>query len=126
MITITGGAFQTPGGAPAAGGTLLMQLSRDNQLTAAAYMDNGYQQANVCAGIPLTITLDENGNVPADTEIWSNAELWQPSYYLVRVFTADGAPINRYSVSWIFTTLSGGTQDLGKMVNQTIPAGDNA
>lgn len=125
MITITGGAFQKPDGSPAAGGILLMHLSQDSQLTAAAYMDNGYEQATVVSGIPIVISLDSNGNVPANTLIWSNAELVKTTYYLVRVFAADGAPLVRYNINWIFTTLSGGTQDLGSMVNQTIPVSDN-
>jgi hypothetical protein len=121
MITITGGQFQYPDSSPIVGGTVLFELSEDDQelVTEAG----GW----VCANVPIKFMLDDSGNVPAGSKIWSNAELrssaydsktQQGTYYIVRVFDVNGLPVSGFPVIWIFTNATGDTQDLSAMINQ--------
>ena len=55
-IQIEGGLFQNFEGAPLANGTLLVQLSHDEQETVDPGLVTGYPK--------ITIALDSNGNIP--------------------------------------------------------------
>jgi hypothetical protein len=120
MITITG-QFQYPDGSPIVGGTVLFELSEDDQELVTE--DGGW----VCANVPIKFTLDSSGSVPAGSQIWSNAELrsgaydeetQQGTYYIVKAFDANGQPVSGFPVIWIFTNATGATQDLSAMVNE--------
>jgi len=116
MITITNGKFQSLSGGPLANGILTLMLSTDSTVIGS--------NQNVVAGIPIVFQLDSSGDVPVSSKIWSNAELTQTTYYSVRLYDANGTPVLRFPLNWIFKTTAGGTQDLGSMVNATIPAGE--
>jgi hypothetical protein len=139
MISIINGGFQLPGGAPVAGGTLVLRLSNDSQAigSTGAIGPTGASGATgstgpigptgsvtVVAGIPIEFSLDLNGNVPAGSMIWSNVELEYPTYYWVSVYDSRGRPVLRYSMAWVFVLDTGSTQDLGSMVSAVIPGGE--
>ena len=106
MITVFGGAFQNSHGAPLASGTIQFSLSADSQ----------YSDGYIAAGVPAVFTLDSNGNLP-NTLIWSNAELNSvgQNYYIVTLYDSNETEVLRSPLKWIFTNLSGDTQDLGQM-----------
>jgi len=75
MKTITG-TFITPSGAPAAGATLILLLSQDAVAAGVGQV----------AHYPVTVTLDDAGNIPAGVEIWANDELLPAgTHYIVTV-----------------------------------------
>lgn len=76
MKTITG-AFLRPDGSPAANAKLLLKLSQD------ASSPNGQIEAS-----QVTVQLDVNGNIPANTQVWANDEL-QPAGTFYHVVLAD-------------------------------------
>jgi hypothetical protein len=99
--TITG-TFVLPNGAPAAGAVITFLLSQ-----------NAQQPGGQLLHVPIQFTLDENGSIPADSEIFANDQL-QPSgtYYVVsisdpvfmqyffeRYVIAGASPINLNSLS---------------------------
>jgi hypothetical protein len=107
MITINGGAFQDASGNPLAGGKLVLQLSADAQETTTN------PDGQVVSGLPITITLDADGNVPA-TSIYSNAELTPTgTYYTVRLFAASGLHVWAKPYIWIFPQSTGTSVDIG-------------
>jgi hypothetical protein len=121
MIMIANGKFQYPNGSPIVGGTVLFELSEDDQELVTE--GGGW----ICANVLIKFTLDSNGNVPAGSQIWANAELRSGAYneetgtgtyYTVKVFDMNGQPISGFPVIWIFTNSTGDTQDLSAMVNE--------
>jgi hypothetical protein len=92
--TITGGGFLDLQNNPVSYGTLVLKVSHDAALNS--------NQGFVCAGIPLFISLDVNGNVVSNTQVWptdqmlpntvtytawvltnSNTEVWGPHQEVV-------------------------------------------
>jgi hypothetical protein len=116
MITISKGNFQNAQGTPAAGGMLWLSLSTDSVQSVSG--------GTVVAGVAVTFTLDSHGNVPSGSQIWSNAELTPATYYNVKLFGVNGALLLRHRLVWVFTTTTGGNQDLGAMTCASIPAGE--
>jgi len=114
MIVITGGHFQYPNGTPVALGTLVLELSSDSTEPVAA------PDGTIVAAVPIEIPLDDSGDV-FPTYIWSNAELSIPTYYTARVYDANGVPVLKTSLIWIFTVASGGTAPIGTQPPGTVP-----
>jgi hypothetical protein len=84
---IIGGGFQDAAGNPLANGTLIFELSQDEQSPTPG---------QIGASRKVTVTLDSTGNVPASPAvyIWANDSL-NPlnSYYRVTAYTALGQPV---------------------------------
>ena len=114
MIVITGGHFQYPNGTPVALGTLVLELSSDSTEPVAA------PDGTIVAAVPIEIPLDDSGDV-FPTYIWSNAELSIPTYYTARVYDANGVPVLKTSLIWIFTVASRGTAPIGTQPPGTVP-----
>jgi hypothetical protein len=109
QITITNGAFQDAQGNKLALGKIVLQLSNDAVATAV--------NQQVTANVPIVITLDSGGNIPASTKIWSNAELTPVgTSYTVTAFTASGAQAWLTAQNWVFTQAGGSTVDVGTLI----------
>jgi hypothetical protein len=84
---IIGGGFQDAAGNPLANGTLIFELSQDEQSPTPG---------QIGASRKVTVTLDSTGNIPASPAvyIWANDSL-NPlnSYYRVTAYTALGQPV---------------------------------
>ena len=65
--TITGGLFADYQGNPVAYGQLVMRVTADAALNSA--------QGFVCSGVPLFISLDVNGNVVSNTQVWPTDQM---------------------------------------------------
>ena len=111
MIFLTGGSFQRPDGSKVANGSISFRLSWDsNEIITTP-------SGQVMAGAILSFPLDANGNIVIPALIWSNAELVVPTYYIVNVHDVHGRPLLQDPATWIFTVGTGGTQDIGLMIN---------
>jgi hypothetical protein len=84
---IIGGAFQDASGNPLANGTLVFELSQDEQSPTPG---------QIGASRKVTVTLDSTGNVPATPPVfvWANDSL-NPlnSYYRVTAYSSVGQPV---------------------------------
>lgn len=82
--TLTGGPFQKPDGTPIAHGTLLLELSHDENYV------TGKNQ--IVAGLKFTVPLDANGYVLGTPTIWPNSAITPAnSTYTLKVFDQTGA-----------------------------------
>src|SRR6266576_5492719 len=82
--TITG-TFVDPQGNPLANGYLVLRLSHDGQSGAPN---------QVVAGLSQRITLNSSGQISPAVAIYSNTGLLPAnSFYLVRVYAADGTEV---------------------------------
>jgi hypothetical protein len=92
--TISGGVFQDAEGNPLAGGLLVLTLD-----SAAVVIGTG----QVVNNLPLSITLDVNGNAPT-TLVWFN-DVLSPAgtAYSVTLFSASGKPAWTSAQLWSFT-----------------------
>jgi hypothetical protein len=107
MITLTGGAFQDAVGTPLSGGRLVLQLSTDAQQTVTN------PDGQVISGLPISLTLDAEGNIPS-TQLWSNAELAPVgTYYTARLFSASGLHVWAKPYIWLFSQSTGSSVDIG-------------
>jgi hypothetical protein len=107
MITLTGGAFQDAVGTPLSGGRLVLQLSTDAQQTVTN------PDGQVISGLPISLTLDAEGNIPS-TQIWSNEELAPVgTYYTVRLFSSSGQHVWAKPQTWVFSQSTGQSLDIG-------------
>jgi len=80
LKTITGGGYQYPNGTVCAGCTLTLQLVVDATVISTGHV----------APKQIVLTLDANGNIPANSQIWGNDQL-QPNGTTYRAFlTAPG------------------------------------
>ena len=87
QVQLIGGAFQSTTGVPLAGGTLTFVLSQDAQVTV------GSTTEEVCSGIEIIISLDENGNAVTTPPqlIWGNDVLSPANtFYTVSAYSAEG------------------------------------
>jgi hypothetical protein len=110
MITINGGAFQDAVGTPLSGGRLVLQLSTDAQQTVTN------PDGQVISGLPISLTLDAEGNIPS-TELWSNEELAPVgTYYTVRLFSVSGQHVWAKPQTWVFSQSTGQSVDIGTIV----------
>jgi hypothetical protein len=110
MITLTGGAFQDAVGTPLSGGRLVLQLSTDAQQTVTN------PDGQVISGLPISLTLDADGNIPS-TELWSNEELAPAgTYYTVRLFSSSGQHVWAKPQTWVFSQDTGQSLDIGTIV----------
>jgi hypothetical protein len=77
--TITG-TFLTPGGAPAAGATLRLQLSQDATILGLGQI----------APLRYYVTLNSEGQIPAGTTIWPNDNMTPSGTYYTATLTMPG------------------------------------
>jgi len=112
MIGIYGGNFQFFNGAVVANGTLTLQLSWDSSESVTT------PGGIVVSAERVSYTLDLTGNLPL-TQIWSNAELSVPTYYVVNVYDKNGVPVFKAPFIWVFLVTTGGTVDIGTLPNQS-------
>lgn len=118
---VIGGKFQDAEGNPLALGYLTLDLNQD---------ENILSTASVCAGVEITINLDDNGSAISTTStptganqfVWAN-DIMTPinSYYRVRGYNANGqqvfGPNNQQIISG---GIGGSTFDLGTWVPNTV------
>lgn len=80
---ISGGLFRDFEGTPLSSGYLIMELSHDEQDTAAL--------AQVVAGLKIRVPLDNNGNIAGVVNVEVNSTLLPAnSYYIVNAYRNDG------------------------------------
>ena len=79
MKTIEG-QFVGPNNAPIANGTLLLQLSQDAFATSGA--------GQIASRLPVVISLDAEGNIPAGTQLFGNDELTPAGTYYTATVTS--------------------------------------
>src|ERR1700730_7799098 len=96
MSTLTNGHIQGSNNLIVPNGTIELVLSQDAQIIAAP-------QGQVMGSIPIIFNFDLNGNLLANSRIWSNAELSPAgTAYLVNFFDANGARVNASPFIWSF------------------------
>src|SRR5882672_3455152 len=111
LITIFGGAFQTSAGEVMSNGTLLFELSHDEQETGTT------PPGQVVSGLKVRVSLDSKGNVPlADNiQLWSNSELLPSgSFYILRGWDETGT--DAYGPQFITIPDDNPPYDLGNIV----------
>jgi hypothetical protein len=120
MITLTGGSFQDPTGAPVAWGSITFELNVDCTIVSAPY---GIIPGN--AGSPVNFQLDASGNILPNTgtkaQLFSNAELnpqnarGYGSWYSVAVYDRNGARMSEAPLTWQFQNAANSTVNLSEM-----------
>ncbi len=85
LVQLVGGAYQDFLGNPLANGYLVLRLSHDGQSATPN---------QVVAGLTQRITLNSSGQISPAVAIYSNTGLLPAnSFYLVRVYAADGTEV---------------------------------
>jgi hypothetical protein len=83
MFTLNNGNFQLAGGGPVANGSLKLTLSNNSAIILAT---------GGAAPITYIFNLDSNGNLPAGSQVFGNAELGPfGTFYTAQVFNAPNA-----------------------------------
>jgi hypothetical protein len=108
-VQLTGGSFQDSEGNLLSGGYLTFKLSQDSNVNSS----------QICAGIEVTVTLDNYGAIIGGQYVWGNDQLSPVnSYYTVTGYTASGqqawGPNNQQ------VTGNGGTFDVGTWVPNSV------
>ena len=115
LNTISGGAYQDMTGLPLKNGSLLFELSHDEQETSTT------PHGQVVGGLKRTIFLDNNGNVATGSQLWAN-DVMSPanSYYIVKAFRQDGTLALKSPQYWQIPS-SPNPFDLGTLVPANPP-----
>jgi hypothetical protein len=114
-LQLKGGNFQNGSGTAAAGGSLLFQLSHDEQYTTGP--------SQVVAGQKFTVTLDGSGNIPISPafKVYSNDTLLPSgSFYYVRLFDSSGGEVWAAPQFWALTA-SPNPLDVGSIIPSNPP-----
>jgi hypothetical protein len=114
MITLINGGIQNQGGMFRPNGSITLQLNIDATVIASP-------GGLVLAQQVLVFQFDATGNLVQPAQLYSNAELnprmsvTTGNYYLVTVYDANGAPLNKSPMWWIFPNAAGSTVDISQM-----------
>lgn len=114
MITLENGQIQNQGGMFVPNGSISFQLNIDATIIATPFGLIPAQQE-------LVFQFDETGDLVQPAKLYSNAELNPQNglglgtYYLVTIYDANGARINKSPMWWQFTEAANSTVDISLM-----------
>lgn len=115
MITLIGGNVQNASGLVVPFGSLSLQLNCDATIVADPF---GIIPGSTA---PVAFSFDENGDLEAGAQIYSNAELNPQNsrglgtYYLVTFYDPNGARLNSSPMWWQFPQAANSTVDISQM-----------
>lgn len=111
---LIGGKFQDNAGNPLSFGWITLTLGHDEN---ASFL-GANSGSQVISGVTTKITLDINGNLTANTGIWTN-DLLLPSgsYYTVRAYNSSGLQVWLSPQIWTLTYSA--TIDVGSIIPTT-------